>query len=342
MLELDGLRTELRLGDGALGAFLQSGDAATLAAAREAETRAADHLEIVQALTAHEPPQRALGQQLEPSFAAWRGAAHALVAARQAGDERAARALREADAAGAALRALLLTIEKLRATALELLSARDTASFLQAQSTRWSVWSGVTVNLFLLVGAGWLIRDDLAARRRAHRALQEANAGLETRVVARTTELAETNMRLAAENLERRWAQQSLAHQLRYQSIIVDSITDLVFVLTKAQSISRVNPAVLQALGQPETAMIGQPLARFVRLPINADEPAAPDPVARALKDGRETCGLAATIEDRLIALRVAVFPLRDGDQVVGGVVVAHVVGSAAPASPQRHRLPRP
>ena len=57
----------------------------------------------------------------------------------------------------------------------------------------------------------------------------------------RTAELASTNATLSTENLERQWANQALEHQLRYNHLIVDSINDLVFVLTKALNISRVN-----------------------------------------------------------------------------------------------------
>jgi hypothetical protein len=47
----------------------------------------------------------------------------------------------------------------------------------------------VALDVLLLGGAGWLIWDDIAARRRVAETLKEANENLETRVRERTAEL---------------------------------------------------------------------------------------------------------------------------------------------------------
>jgi hypothetical protein len=49
---------------------------------------------------------------------------------------------------------------------------------------------------------------------------------------------------------ERRWASRALEHQLRYNQLIIDSIGELVFVLTKVLKISRVNPIVQAVMKQ--------------------------------------------------------------------------------------------
>jgi hypothetical protein len=58
------------------------------------------------------------------------------------------------------------------------------------------------------------------------------------------------------------------------------------------------------------------------------------DPLAQALRDGRDLRAQPASITDasgRQAAVRLTLFPMRDGDKVVGGVVVLEL---AAPESP--------
>ena len=90
------------------------------------------------------------------------------------------------------------------------------------------------------------IRDDLAARRKAAVVLKQSNAELEDRVRQRTAEITAVNAQLVAQNLEERWSKQALEHQNRYNLLIIDSITDSVFVVTKLMNISRMNPAAVR------------------------------------------------------------------------------------------------
>ena len=149
----------------------------------------------------------------------------------------------------------------------------------------------------------------------------------------RTAELASTNDRLTAENLERRWGNQALEHQLRYNDLIVNSLSDLVFVLTKATNVSRVNPAVVHLTGLETSQLINQPLARFVRLASTGGETPLIDPIPRALKEGHDLRDLRGFIEDkrgRKTPVRFTLFPLRDRDKVVGGVVILQGIQPAA------------
>ena len=114
-----------------------------------------------------------------------------------------------------------------------MLTERDTAAYLQAQATQWTVWLGVGLDVLLLAGALWLIRDEHQAKCCAATLLTEANAQLDARVRERTTELTAANAHLATENLERQWANQALEHQNHYNELIINSINDLVLVLTK-------------------------------------------------------------------------------------------------------------
>jgi PAS domain-containing protein len=208
-----------------------------------------------------------------------------------------------------------------------LLAARDTEVFMQAQTTRWTVWSGVALNFLLLGITAWLVKDDIAARWKVAALLQRSNDELEARVKERTADLVAANGKLTAENLERRWGAQALEHQLKYSELIINSISDLVLVLTKAQTISRINPAVGQLTGLESTQVINRPLAELVRLTEvpRHTPPGTADPVAFVLKQGRDLRDVNAVITDRLkreIPVSFTLFPIRVRDKVVGGVVI--------------------
>ena len=84
-------------------------------------------------------------------------------------------------------------VEKLKMEQMALLAARDSEAYRQAQTTRWTVGTGVALNFILLAVAGWLMWDDVRARRRAAAVLREANDQLESKVRERTAELAKAN-----------------------------------------------------------------------------------------------------------------------------------------------------
>jgi len=198
------------------------------------------------------------------------------------------------------------------------------------------------LDVLLLGGALWLIRDDIAARRRAAAALTEANVQLDAKVRERTTELTSANARLALENLERQWANQALEHQNHYNELIIDSINDLVLVLTKTLKISRVNSAVPHLTGWESVDLINQPLSRFVEVAASDSGAgsALADPLAQALRSGRDLRAQPATIEDkrgRRLRGRFSLFPLRDRDKVVGGVVTFQL----EPSDTEPGRAPR-
>lgn len=334
LIEVGGLRGAFQASDAALRALAMTGSEAEEAACREALAALTDTLEVVKALTRNDAAQAQQVARLEALTSARAGLTRDVLAARRAGHSDTLRSLLAADAAagtGAEVRRLT---EKLRQEQMALLAARDTAAYLQAQTTRWTVGIGVALNFLLLGLTAWLVRDDLAARRRAAAALQEANRDLDTKVQARTAELTTANERLSAENLERRWGVQALEHQLRYNELIVNSIADLVLVLTKAQNISRLNPAVTHLTGHDATQLINRPLRSLVQLREagSPTAPGSPDRLAQALKEGRDLRDVAAQVTDchhRTIPVRLTLFPLRDRDKVVGGVVVLRLESDA-------------
>lgn len=312
--------------DAALRTFLITGDTRDQAAIRDAAAQIDEHLEVAKALTRQDPEQHQQFILLE-ALARQRSAFNReIMAARMANDTAVVRTLLAADSGGGAIRDIQKRTEQLKNMAMARLAEQDTASYLRAQQTRWTVWAGVVLNVLLLAGAVWLIRDDITARRLLAAALREANQQLETKVQERTAELVAANARLSTENLERQWGNYALEHQVRYNQLIIDSINDLVLVLTKTQKISRVNAAVIHLTGFDTTDLVNQPLSRIVRLLGPADGSTAPlhDSIALALAEGRDLRDQPATLENkrgRQLAVRLTLFPLRDGAKVVGGIV---------------------
>ncbi len=339
ILEAEALLSGLNAGDGAMRTTVMTGDARDQAACREALGSIAEHLEVTKALTRNETAQSQQVHDLESLVNRRIDFIRQVLAARQSGGQEATRPLLATDAGGETMREIQRAVEKLKDDEMTLLAERDTASFAQAQTTRWTVWLGVALDVLLLGGVAWLLRDDIAARRRVAATLHDANVLLEARVQERTAELAAANSRLSTENLERQWANQALEHQLRYNQLIVNSINDLVFVLTKAMNVSRVNPAVVRLTGFEPADLVSQPLSRFVRLAPGNGETEEPmlDPIQQALKEGRDLRDRPAVMEDkrgRKTAVRFTLFPLRDGDKVVGGVATLQLAPSS-PASPR-------
>jgi PAS domain S-box-containing protein len=339
ILQAEALRSEMYLGDGALHTYVLTGDPRDMTACREAISDAADDLEITKALTRNEPAQSGRVADIEALVDKRLGYIRGVLSSRQSGNTEGVRAMLAADAGGASLREIQRAIDKLKNDELGLLTDRDTASYLQAQTMRYTVWSGVALDVLLLAACAWFIRDDISARGRLAGALRESNAALEARVRERTAELASKNEELSTENLERQWSNQALDHQLRYNHLIIDSIHDLVFVLTRALNISRVNPAVTQLTGRSAAELVGIPLSRVARLADGPPGTAAPmvDPIAQALRNGRELRDMPAIVEDRqgrTTPARLSMIPLRDRDKVVGGVVTVQAAPQATEGRP--------
>jgi CHASE3 domain sensor protein len=325
ILEVNDAVSAAEEAEGDLRTFILTGDARDRGAARRDLARMDEHLQTAAALTRREPAQGGQVQALA-ALAARRAELDARVmAARAGGADAAQRALAAAEGEDSSMAAIRQAAGKLTDQEMQLLADRDTVAYVQAETTRWTVWIGVAVDLVLLAGVGWVIRDDLAARRRAEAVLRDANAQLEARVRERTAELEAANQRLTTENLERRWANQALEHQLRYNLLIVNSISDAVFVLTKVLNISRINPAVVHLTGWEAPDLVNRPLSSVVQLEVGAGGEPLVDPLSQALKEGRDLRDQPALAKDRrgrAIAVSLTLYPLQDKDKVVGGIVI--------------------
>ena len=333
--EANAIVAGLDTAEGSLRTFLLTGDNRDHAAYRDAYSALAEHVDVARALTRQEPSTAEQFARIESLLQDRADFARSLVRAKQSGSAEALQKLLATDADRTGVSDIRRLMQRLTLDQTNLLTTRDRAAFQQAETTRWTVITGLILDLMLLAGAAWLIRDDLAARRRAAAILAEANEQLEAKVRERTAELEAKNEALIAQNLEDRWAHQALEHQLRYNQLIINSIADLVLVVTKLVNVSRINPAVTYLTGFDSAELIDVPLSRVVRLAPGAPAAASPvaDPIARALQDGRDLRDQPAIITGktgREVAVHFNLYPLRDRDKVVGGVVILQ----SPPANP--------
>jgi PAS domain S-box-containing protein len=312
VIEVNAVISSLHAGDAALRTYLLTGDRRDQGAYRSAYAEMVEHLETAKALTRSGVKARDQGgiDAAKEVFAAHPDVESMGKIQRLAGG--------------------IINDEN------DLLRERDKESHLQAQATRTQIYMGVVVNFALLVFVSWLLRDDLAARRKAQVALKEANEQLEAKVKERTAELSKSNLSLKEENLERRWANQALDHQLRYSQLIINSISELVFVISRALNVSRVNPAVGHHTGWGPQDLIAQSLERALQLSVDAaGAEASQNAMTTAMREGRELQnrpGVLVSKNGQTKPVEYSMVPLRDHDKVVGAVVIVRLPSGAAPA----------
>lgn len=324
--EFENIASGLRLGDGFMRTYALTGDPRDQAASRETFARLGEHFDTAKALTRDENVTYQTLLRIETQFQEREALAQAVWAARSANQAEKVRSLLTADAGSDAVGAIERGLGKLRDKQYEQLSERDRVSYLQAQMSRWVVGGGIALNFLLLVAVGWLLRDDIAVRRRAATAMADANAQLEVKVQVRTAELQAALTQLRAENLERKWTIASQEHQLRYHQLIVESVNDLVFVLTKALKVTRINAAVVRLTGRENETIIAGPLAQV--LDVARDPITGHDPLSQALREGRELHHHPVVVlgpGERRISGRLTLIPIHDQDKVVGGVAVVQI-----------------
>lgn len=327
--ELDGMMSELQAGEGMMRTFALTGDVRDFTECRSNYFAVLEHHALALALTRDNPGMQSSLAELEATVQARIALVASIKELLETGRGEEVKATLRRDAGTTSVAGFQQIINRLRDRQFELLSERDRESYRSNQTTRFVVGLGVATNLLLFGVVAWLIRDTLATRRKLTQTLQEANIVLEQKVQERTSELLATNRRLTRENRERKWTTLSQERQLRYNHAIVNTVSDLVFVLSKALNVTRLNPVVAHATGFAEEEILGRPITQFLRLP--ADENGAPaiDRLQRAVGEGRELNSYPAELLDRDGKSRpgvLSVVPLRDDDLVVGAVVVLRLL----------------
>jgi PAS domain S-box-containing protein len=325
----------LNAGDAALRTYLLTGDDRDKQGYRVAYSTMKERLDEAEALTRTGDDEQALHQgflNLQNLISDRIDVARATVKAREEGGLEAVRQQFGAHPDVESISKIERSVNHVIDAARGLLRERDKRQHLQALTTRMTVCTGLAVDFVLLTLVLWLIRDDVAARRQAAHALEEANAQLESKVAARTAELVDTNNSLKQENLERRWSHQALDHQLRYNLLIINSIAELVIVISRALNVSRVNPAVSQQTGWEPQELISQSIDQVLQFPPDPGGGVSQNPLTLALRDGRQIQDRPALLLARAgktTPVRYSLFPLHDQDKIVGGVVTVRVPGGA-------------
>lgn len=327
--ELDGMMSELQAGEGMMRTFALTGDVRDFTECRSSYFAVLQHHAVAQALARDNPGMQSSLAELEAAVKARIALAGSIKELLEAGRSEEVKSTLRRDAETTTVARFQQTIHRLRNEQFELLSERDRESYESAQTTRFVVGLGVATNLILFGVAAWLIRETLSARRKLTQTLQEANTVLEQRVQERTSELLATNRRLTRENRERQWTTLSQERQLRYNHAIVNTVSDLVFVLSKALNVTRLNPVVAHATGFTEEEILGRPIGQVLRVSGEGDGALAVDRLRRAVAEGRELTSYPAELLDRNGQARpgvISVVPLRDDDLVVGAVVVLRLL----------------
>lgn len=129
---------------------------------------------------------------------------------------------------------------------------------------------------------------------------------------------------LKAQHAERRWASQALEHQLKYNNLIIDSIGELVFVITKGLNIARINPAVTRVAGYALRDLLKAPIGKIVRLDSGDSA------LLEAVKTGAHLANQPAvvTAKDGVThTAHLTLAPLLDGGQLVGAVAILRLDG---------------
>jgi PAS domain-containing protein len=296
ILETDAILSSLHAAEAAQRTFLLTQDAGVKLLATQRFGEVKEHFEVAQKLAFENPAQLKRLEQLEALLQKqidWnkQGAANVFT--------------------NAAARTNILEIERAIAEGRRdenaLLLQREQRLQRHTRRTEEILYSGVGLNLGLLGFAFFVVHRDLKLRRRAANALQAANESLEVKVKERTAELGRANEQLQIENLEQKWGQAALRRVVQHHELILNSIRESIFVVSRNGHIISSNAAAEELVG-PSAGKTIQAVFE------NADS------LAAAVKEGRTLEGESIQLRSG-VKVRVACYPAHDRENLTGAVV---------------------
>jgi PAS domain S-box-containing protein len=325
IVETDAILSALHSAQSAQRTYLITGESRDQGAYRTAFGEMKAHLDVAMALTAENPDEHALLARLEPFLAARVEFARETVQAREKGLD-AARTLLISDKSLESMNEIVKLVTQLTARENVLLLGQEQAAHEHERTTRWILFAGLGLDLVLLSFLFWIVRLDLAVRRRAAAALAAANASLESRVRDRTAELAASVESLEVENLERRWAQEASQRLNRHNELVINSISEGVLVISRRTSILRINPAVVHFSGYSDKELFGKAIEEIIHLEPRTEDDGRShrDVLLLSMKEGSTLLALKAVLHCKNGATKRVLYsshPVRDKDKVVGTVV---------------------
>ena len=225
ILETDAILSSLHAAEAAQRTFLLTGDVATKQRTLERFAEMDEHLKVATKLAFENSNQQKRLEGLS------------VLLQKQIDFNKQAAQLRGQDPpAGAGVftnalaRANVVAIEREiaagKAEENRLLHEREQKLQRHTARTEQILYAGAVLNLILLCLAFYVVRMDLNLRR-------QATAILETKVKERTAELAAANDKLQIENMEQKWGQAALSRVVRHHELILNSIREAIFVISR-------------------------------------------------------------------------------------------------------------
>jgi PAS domain S-box-containing protein len=227
-------------------------------------------------------------------------------------------------------RADLQRLEKLvrdnRATENRVLLQHEQTMQRHTRRTEQILYAGGGLTVILLGVAFYSVLVDLKIRR-------NRIATLKAELAEQAAELDDTNEKLQLENMGQKWGQAALQRIVGHHELVLNSLREGVFVVSKNGNIISANPAaadlVRRELRQLAGKSIGSILLDEDRLPFPWEKHFLRSP----LKNGRPVLPKPATIKQAdgsLLDVQMSCHPTRDRDNLTGAVIT---VSQAIPAS---------
>jgi PAS domain S-box-containing protein len=185
---------------------------------------------------------------------------------------------------------------------------------------RWTdqiLYAGIVLDVILLGLAIYGLRIDLRWSR-------AATAALETKIREHTAELNAAYEKLQVENIEQQWGQAALQRVVDHHELVVNSIREGIFVVSKHGRIISANPAAADLTRREARQLAGKSIGTVL---LDGDR--LPYPWERhflrtALKHGATVPPKTATVKQAdgsLVDVQIACYPTRDRENLTGAVI---------------------